>query len=63
MTHSFRRATAADLPTIIALLADYPLGRLREGEASPPDARYVAAFAASTRTRTSCSRLSSVTAR
>jgi ribosomal protein S18 acetylase RimI-like enzyme len=44
--HAFRRATAADLPAIIALLADDPLGRLREGDASPPDPRYVAAFAA-----------------
>jgi ribosomal protein S18 acetylase RimI-like enzyme len=46
MAHAFRRATAADLPAIIALLADDPLGRLREDGSSPPGPRYVAAFAA-----------------
>ena len=46
MAHAFRRATSADLPAIIALLADDPLGRLREDASSPPDARYVRAFAA-----------------
>jgi ribosomal protein S18 acetylase RimI-like enzyme len=46
MTTSFRRATAADLPAIIALLADDPLGRHREDASSPPDPRYVSAFAA-----------------
>ncbi len=38
----FRRATRADLPGIIALLADDPLGRTRE--AAPADLRYEAAF-------------------
>lgn len=46
MSHAFRRAAAADLPAVIALLADDPLGRLREDGASPPNPRYVAAFAA-----------------
>ncbi len=42
----FRRATEADLPEIIALLADDILGKQREVLTSPPDARYVAAFRA-----------------
>ncbi len=42
----FRRATAADLPAIIALLADDVLGAGREDASMPPNARYVAAFAA-----------------
>jgi ribosomal protein S18 acetylase RimI-like enzyme len=46
MTLSFRRATAADLPAIIALLADDPLGRAREDASSPPNSRYVGAFEA-----------------
>jgi ribosomal protein S18 acetylase RimI-like enzyme len=41
-----RRATAADLPQIVALLADDPLGRTRENPALPLDPRYVAAFEA-----------------
>ncbi|MEJ5150515.1 GNAT family N-acetyltransferase [Comamonas sp. MYb396] len=40
----FRTATLADLPAIIALLADDALGREREVLADPPDARYIAAF-------------------
>jgi ribosomal protein S18 acetylase RimI-like enzyme len=46
MPHSFRRATAADLPAIVALLADDPLGRTREDASSPPNPRYAGAFAA-----------------
>ncbi len=41
-----RRATTADLPAIIALLADDPLGRAREDRGMPPNPAYVAAFAA-----------------
>ena len=40
----FRTACLADLPAIIALLADDALGREREVLADPPDARYIAAF-------------------
>lgn len=43
---TFRRAGAADLAAIIALLADDPLGAQREDAAQPPNARYIAAFAA-----------------
>ena len=39
----FRRATAQDLPAIVALLADDELGRARE---TPGDPAYAAAFAA-----------------
>ena len=46
MSYWFRRATIVDLPAIIELLADDPLGRLREEAASPPHPRYLAAFAA-----------------
>ncbi len=42
----FRRATAADLPAIIALLADDVLGQAREDASDPPNAAYVDAFAA-----------------
>jgi len=42
----FRRATKADLPHIIALLADDALGRTREDPSTPLDARYTAAFEA-----------------
>ncbi|WMD22524.1 GNAT family N-acetyltransferase [Achromobacter seleniivolatilans] len=42
----FRRARAADLPQIIALLADDSLGATREDPSSPPNPRYTAAFAA-----------------
>ncbi len=44
----FRTATFADLPAIVALLADDPLGSTREaaGSASELDSRYVAAFRA-----------------
>lgn len=40
----FRTAALADLPAIIALLADDALGRAREVLADPPDPRYIAAF-------------------
>ena len=47
MTHiAFRRALATDIPAIIALLADDPLGQHREDTSSPPNPRYVAAFQA-----------------
>ncbi|MEJ0068285.1 MAG: GNAT family N-acetyltransferase [Pseudomonadota bacterium] len=39
-----RRARQADLPDIVALLADDPLGRSREDPSVPPHDRYVAAF-------------------
>jgi len=42
----FRPALSADLPRIVALLADDALGRAREDEADPPAPAYVAAFAA-----------------
>ncbi len=45
-TIAFRRAVAPDLPSIIALLADDPLGRTREDPATPPAAAYVSAFEA-----------------
>lgn len=43
---AFRRARVADLPAIIALLADDPLGREREDVSLPPVPAYEAAFAA-----------------
>ena len=43
---SFRRATAADLQTIVALLVDDPLGRERETLETQLDSRYRDAFAA-----------------
>lgn len=43
MTVEIRRARAEDVPAIVALLADDPLGRGRE---SPGDPRYAAAFRA-----------------
>jgi GNAT superfamily N-acetyltransferase len=42
----FRRAQEADIPAIIALLADDVLGRQREDASSPPNPDYVAAFRA-----------------
>ena len=42
----FRRATSADLPAIIAMLADDTLGATREDASSPPNRAYVEAFAA-----------------
>ena len=43
-TIEFRPASASDLPSIITLLADDPLGRTREDAAMPPAAAYVSAF-------------------
>ena len=42
----FRRARRADLPAIVALLADDTLGQSREDPREPLDARYVTAFEA-----------------
>jgi GNAT superfamily N-acetyltransferase len=42
----FRRAEAADVAVIVALLADDEIGRRREVIACPVDARYLDAFAA-----------------
>jgi ribosomal protein S18 acetylase RimI-like enzyme len=44
----FRRAEPADLPALIALLADDELGSRREDPGSPPNSRYVAALQAIT---------------
>ncbi|WP_420964534.1 GNAT family N-acetyltransferase [Bradyrhizobium sp. B120] len=41
---AFRQAQAADLPAIIALLANDVLGQQREDASSPPNPRYVDAF-------------------
>lgn len=43
---TFRRAQAADIPAIIALLADDGLGRQREDASSPPNPKYLEAFQA-----------------
>ena len=43
---SFRRALKADLPAIVRLLADDPLGSRREAYASPLPQSYYTAFAA-----------------
>lgn len=40
----FRRATREDLPAIVAMLADDPLGRTREAPDLPLDPAYLAAF-------------------
>jgi len=45
-TLQHRRAVAGDLAAIIQLLADDELGSAREDPSSPPDPRYVDAFAA-----------------
>lgn len=42
----FRRATAADVPVIVKMLADDALGRTREDVRDPPNPKYAAAFAA-----------------
>lgn len=42
----FRRAETADLPAIIALLANDMLGQQREDARSPPNSKYVDAFEA-----------------
>ena len=41
---SFRRARRADLPALVALLADDEIGRTREDTTTPLNARYVRAF-------------------
>jgi ribosomal protein S18 acetylase RimI-like enzyme len=41
-----RRANSQDLPAIVTLLADDPLGKTREDASSPLNQRYVDAFAA-----------------
>ena len=46
MSLSFRRATAADLPAIVTLLAEDMLGRTREAAGDRLDPRYLAAFEA-----------------
>lgn len=43
---TMRRATAADLPAIVAMLADDHLGGTREDASTPLDPGYVAAFEA-----------------
>ncbi|MBD9373964.1 GNAT family N-acetyltransferase [Rhizobium sp. ARZ01] len=43
---NFRKAERRDLPAIVALLADDPLGKLREAVGEAPDAAYEAAFVA-----------------
>jgi ribosomal protein S18 acetylase RimI-like enzyme len=43
---TIRKATRADLPAIIAMLADDELGKSREDVSTPPSPAYVAAFAA-----------------
>lgn len=43
---AFRRAEAADLLAIVALLADDVLGQQREDASSPPNQKYVDAFRA-----------------
>jgi GNAT superfamily N-acetyltransferase len=42
----FRRATGADVPAIVKLLADDALGRMREDDRDPLNPKYAAAFAA-----------------
>ncbi|WP_020591147.1 GNAT family N-acetyltransferase [Kiloniella laminariae] len=42
----YRRATEADLPAIVSLLADDPLGTSREDVSFPPNRKYVKAFTA-----------------
>jgi len=41
---TFRRASASDIPSIIGLLADDPLGQTREDASVPPARAYTAAF-------------------
>jgi len=40
----FREATTADIPAIVAMLADDPLGAKRDDASEPLDAGYMAAF-------------------
>lgn len=46
MTIAMRRATRDDLPAIIRMLADDPLGGTREDASDPPNPAYATAFAA-----------------
>ena len=46
MDLSFRQAQSADLPAIVAMLADDPLGRTRETAGSPLPGAYFRAFEA-----------------
>lgn len=48
-TLTYRRAQRADLPKIVAMLADDDLGQQREDSSMPPNPRYVAAFEAISR--------------
>ena len=41
---SFRQAVENDLPALIAMLADDPLGAAREDASTPPNPRYVDAL-------------------
>ena len=49
MSPTFRPATAADLPTLVGMLADDALGAQREDPSLPLNARYTAAFDAISR--------------
>jgi GNAT superfamily N-acetyltransferase len=51
---TFRRAALDDLEAIVALLADDPIGRLRENLAATLDPRYRDAFAAIERDSNQC---------
>ena len=44
MELSFREATESDIPTLVTLLADDPLGKQREDASMPLNARYLEAF-------------------
>ncbi len=46
MTASVRKARVADLPAIVAMLADDVLGQTREDAGPPPHPAYAEAFAA-----------------
>lgn len=46
MDLSFRQAQSTDLPAIVAMLADDPLGRTREAARSPLPNAYLRAFEA-----------------
>ena len=44
MKLSFRQALESDLPALIAMLADDPLGAAREDPSTPPNRRYLEAW-------------------
>ena len=44
MQLTFREATQTDIPTLVSLLADDPLGQEREDSSSPLNKRYLEAF-------------------